>query len=154
MYLLVDNVYIDKKLLNLKLNCDYNKCRGACCWGEGLGTPLTGKDIKRIEKNTRILNYFEYQKGPRLVCRKNGECIFFKKNMCKINDCKPDYCNLFPVLHERKQGFNYLLYHTYKECSFIDTDIYYLERIKKILIEKFGKSFYSKLKGMLGNVYM
>ncbi len=154
MYLLVDNVYVDSRLLKEKRYCNYEKCRGACCKGEGLGTPLSDIDIKRIDKNVSEPNFYEYNKGPRLVCRKNGDCIFLRDNMCKINHIKPDFCRLFPVRFERKDGFNFIIFHPYSECRFEESDKYYLERISDIIEREFGKNFTQKLLELCGNVYL
>ncbi|PLX16590.1 MAG: hypothetical protein C0601_09885 [Candidatus Muiribacterium halophilum] len=145
MFSLVDDVYVEDRLFTLKARCEYEKCKGACCKGEGLGTPLFEEDIKRIEKETGEYDFFDYQRGPRLKLRKNGECMFLRGDNCTINEIKPFFCLAFPVVLHIKDGFKYLMFQPYSECSFVKSDIHYVQSISRALVQRFGQRWYDRL---------
>jgi len=155
LFLIYKNTYIQKKILSLKIECDYNKCKGACCKGEGLGTPLNLKDIERISEATSKDSFYHYFRGPRLVCEKNGDCSFLNGDLCSINDIKPDFCILFPLQIERKNGLEYILFNPYEKCKFKDSDKFLIEHVSKALNRLYGNDFVPgliKLAGSLENV--
>ncbi len=152
MFYLYRNVYIDARLLSLKAECDYSACGGACCTGEGYGTPLNQEDIVRIEKEVMRLDWYEYRKGPRLVCRENGDCNFFNNGRCDINEFKPDFCCLFPVMLERRNGQIYMIFQPYSECAFRKSEKHFLSTLFPVLQRIFGNEFVKGLPEVFDDV--
>ena len=141
MFLLYKNTYIQKKILDLKIECDYEKCKGACCKGEGLGTPINLQDMDRISSHTGNSDFYQFHRGPRLICEKNGDCSFLNGDLCSINDIKPDFCILFPLQIERRNGIEYILFNPYEKCEFKESDRFLIEHVSKALNRLYGNDF-------------
>ena len=76
-----------------------NRC-GKCCYPPR----LYSKDIKRIKRaGYSEESFIERSIGniPYLKEQKNGKCAFLKQNQksssCKIYDCRPKICRLYPT---------------------------------------------------------
>jgi Fe-S-cluster containining protein len=152
MFLNVEGVFVHKDIFELKIECDYDKCKGACCTGAGKGTPLNAEDIERIIDNLGEDSFFEINEGVRLKCLENGNCMFFKDGKCEINDIKPDFCRLFPFYIEYKNNLPYIFYYPYKECVMKNSNKHFILEIEDILKRRFGNKFVTELKRRLKNV--
>ncbi len=142
----IDNVIVNKDILDCSFTCDLGKCKGACCTMESLyGAPITQDEIEIITKHlNEIIAYlppehvkeidkkgFWVKQHDELMTRSmnNRECVFVFYDgdvaKCgiekayydkKIDFIKPVSCHLFPIRISNFGG-PILRYERYKECE-------------------------------------
>ncbi|AFN74365.1 hypothetical protein MROS_1126 [Melioribacter roseus P3M-2] len=141
----IDNVIINKEIIETKFTCDLNKCKGACCTMESkYGAPLLEEEIEIIGKNLEIIKEFLppehieaidregfwFQEHGEFMTRSLNDraCVFVVHEndiaLCgieraykagKIDFVKPVSCHLFPIRISNFGG-PVLRYEKYEEC--------------------------------------
>lgn len=102
-YVDVNGVQVDKRIFTTYFSCDYEHCKGACCWAvlddiELDGGSLTQPEAQYIRKNREIISQFVdekfksevltkpvYQRGLLYftsLAKETGGCLFSNTN-CK-----------------------------------------------------------------------
>lgn len=142
----IENVLVNKEILEKKFTCDLDKCKGACCTMESeLGAPLLEEEIEKIRevlpRVKKYLNeeqieeiekngfYFDIEGDLMVKAINSRECIFafYHGDIAKCaiekvyyeentNFIKPLSCHLFPI-RINKFGGDILKYEVYDECS-------------------------------------
>ena len=142
----IDDVLVNKEILETKFTCDLDKCNGACCTMESdFGAPLLEEEIDKIDKvlskvkkhlSDRQIKeietkgfYFEMDGDLMVSAIDNQDCIFTYYHgdiaKCAIEKVyydedtdfiKPISCHLFPI-RINKFGGDILKYEVYDECS-------------------------------------
>jgi hypothetical protein len=145
-FLEIENVFINKEIVEINFECDLSKCKGACCTMESeFGAPLEMHEIEQIYKSLPIIleylpkehvdeikkNDFWMTKQNDLMTRSlnNRACVFVSWEgdiaKCgiekafvdrKINFAKPVSCHLFPI-RIAKFGGDVLRFERYSECE-------------------------------------
>ena len=145
-FLEIENVYVNKEIVETNFECDLSKCKGACCTMESeFGAPLEVYEVEEIYKVLPVvLEYlpkehveeirkhdFWINKQNDLMTRSlnNKACVFvcwegdiakcgIEKafNAGKINFNKPVSCHLFPI-RIAKFGGDVLRFERYTECE-------------------------------------
>jgi hypothetical protein len=143
MYKLIDNVLVDKRLLSLKIDCSVASCNSACCFGEGLGSPLTPDDINRISA-VETLDFIDLSFGPRLKTESHtikGACVFFNGRRCSIYNIRPIFCTLFPIVIEQGIPFKKMLFKPYDHCVFKKSETLLIKKYKSCIEKELGLVF-------------
>lgn len=131
-YQLAEGFLVDERLTTMRVTCDYEACGSACCRGGGLGTPLSGEEIERIEPIAGKLGqpeFWEISSGARMKCRDDGDCLFFvpddsadgtarRGGRCCIQEIKPLFCSLFPIVLDTAGPIPRLDFSPYPGCRF------------------------------------
>ncbi len=142
----VDDVLVNKEILETKFTCDLDKCKGACCTMESdFGAPLLREEIDKInevlpkvkkhltERQIKEIetNGFHFEIDGELMVRaiEDQDCIFtfYHGDIAKCaiekvyydegtNFIKPLSCHLFPI-RVNQFGGDILKYEVYDECS-------------------------------------
>jgi hypothetical protein len=142
----IDDVIVNKEIVNTKFTCDLEICKGACCTMESsYGAPLINYEIEDIIRNLEgIKKYlpevhlkaiekdgFWESKSDQLMTKSinNKECVFvFYENSiakCSIEAAynngdsdflKPLSCHLFPIRVDNFGG-PALRFEEYSECK-------------------------------------
>ncbi len=142
----VDNVLINREVLDIRFTCDLSQCKGACCTMESdYGAPLVHEEIDILNEILPVLKdyipgehweeieksgYWEEQEGQLMtksldnkaclfVYWDNGvaKCAIEKAYFDKIVDFrKPISCHLFPIRVEDFGG-PVLRFENYKDCG-------------------------------------
>ncbi len=142
----VDEVLVNKEIIDTKFSCELEKCKGACCTLESdFGAPLLQEEIEEIEKILPVVKNYLPQKHQEFIEKvgfyeiKDGEllarsinrkeCVFVYYDgdiaLCgiekayrdrKINFIKPISCHLFPI-RISKFGGDVLRYERFSECK-------------------------------------
>ena len=142
----IEDIVVNKEIVNTKFTCDVSICKGACCTMESeYGAPLMNYEIAEIEKNMKGIkkylpklhldsieqNGFWEDKHDQLMTKsiKNRECVFvYYKNdiaKCSIEEAynngdsdflKPISCHLFPIRVDNFGG-PVLRFEEYSECN-------------------------------------
>jgi len=95
-------VYSDPKSLNKKFNrkgnCDYKKCKAACCRFSALGTVTSLAQ----EKYFKGFGYKIVQIGENRIIIDDRPCNYLdlKTYKCKRQKTKPMACRQFPLPHD------------------------------------------------------
>ncbi len=141
----IDDVLVNKEIIERNFTCDLNKCKGACCTMESdYGAPLLEEEIaeitavlpavKKILSQEQIdeidKNGFHFKIDGELMVKAidNKECIFAYYDgdvaKCAIERAyyngeskfiKPLSCHLFPI-RINQFGGDVLKYEIYHEC--------------------------------------
>ncbi|MBU0762945.1 MAG: YkgJ family cysteine cluster protein [Candidatus Altiarchaeota archaeon] len=74
---------------------------GNCC--RFRVTPLTSKDIKRLEDAG--YNNFYVVKGEAMIKRVRGKCFFLRDDRCTVHKVRPDVCREFPFFETWGMGY-------------------------------------------------
>lgn len=141
----IDNILVNKDVIETKFTCDLSKCKGACCTMESeFGAPLTHEEIDIINEILPVLKdyipeeyyeeieksgYWEEKQGILMTKSKdNRECLFVYYDgevaKCAIEKAyydgkvefkKPISCHLFPIRVEDFGG-PVLRYENYADC--------------------------------------
>ncbi len=144
--ILIDNVGVEKEILDAPFLCDLKNCKGACCTFPGkYGAPVLEDEVFRISDNLKeIMKYMQedsikfmkkkgfIQGAPdsyTTTCIDDKECVFVTYDgdvaKCAIekafHDGKSDFrkpvsCHLFPV-RENDFGGTVLYYEKIEECD-------------------------------------
>ena len=144
--ILIDNIFVDEDITNVKFSCDLNRCKGACCTFPGeLGAPVLDSEIKQIEAATEAASVYLSKKSLEIiksrgviegtpgdystVCINKKDCVFvyYEGAIAKCSlerayfDGKSDFrkpisCHLFPI-RIRDKGGPVLYYQRIQECS-------------------------------------
>jgi hypothetical protein len=141
----IDNVLVEKELLEARFTCDLNQCLGECCIEGELGAPLSEREAMELmdppqallgmlpEKNRK---YFRRHGGIEVYQGRaysktigNRECVFsFREGAvtsCAVERSfntgacsfrKPLSCRLFPIRVRKKFGLDYLVYERHAMC--------------------------------------
>jgi len=142
----IDDVLVNKEILETKFTCDLDKCKGACCTMESdFGAPLLEEEIdkidevlpkvkkylsdRQIEEIERNGFHFEIDGDLMVKAIDNQDCIFafYHGDIAKCaiekvyydddtNFIKPISCHLFPI-RINQFGGDILKYEVYDECS-------------------------------------
>lgn len=142
----IDDVLVNKEILEKKFTCDLDKCKGACCTMESeLGAPLLSEEVEEINKVLPLVKkylsetqineiekngfYFEVEGDKMVKAIDNRDCIFafWEGDIAKCaiekvyydentSFIKPISCHLFPI-RINKFGGDILKYEVYSECS-------------------------------------
>lgn len=144
--LLIENLLVEKEVVNAKFCCDLSICKGACCTFPGeTGAPLLDEEVRLCEEaypivkdylSERNRNFIEThgtfegkQGGYSTKCIENTDCVFVYWDgdiaKCAIEKGyfegklpfrKPISCHLYPI-RVSKFGMNYLYYSQIEECD-------------------------------------
>lgn len=144
-FLEIDNIIVNKEIVETNFTCDLAKCKGACCTMESeLGAPIKEDEIEIINKflptileylpkdhvNEIMNNGFWIHKYGELTTRSlnNRACVFVTWDgdiaKCgiekafhdgKVDFIKPISCHLFPI-RSSKFGSDVLRFEKYSEC--------------------------------------
>lgn len=153
MYELIDNILVEKKLLSLRINCDLDKCLGACCYGEGLGSPMDNEDMSLVSAASGLdpEEFSVLYRGVRLKTQDKGnvkgECIFLKDQRCTIYDFRPKFCALFPLVIKDGVPFKKLEFKPYSHCVFKKSEKLFIDFYRTYLEMAFGQRFVKELFG-------
>ncbi|NEX14288.1 MAG: DUF3109 domain-containing protein [Prosthecochloris sp.] len=156
--------------------CDIMHCKGACCVEGELGAPVRQEEVAVLEKEAQKLNrhlsekqrqyirqngLFEYYRGEAYTQTMEGrECVFAYSSegvtLCSIEEHKPLSCKLFPVRIKKKFGLDYLVVERHLMCeqaerNGIEKQIPVVDFLGDALIERYGLSWYTRLKDLLAN---
>ena len=142
----VDDVFVNKEIVDTNFTCDFLKCKGACCTMESeFGAPITEGEIDALNKILPIImeylpkehrdiidkSGFWINKQNELMTRSlnNRACVFVTWEgdiaKCgierayhdkKIDFIKPVSCHLFPI-RISKFGGDILRFEKYAECQ-------------------------------------
>ncbi len=142
----IDNILINKQVLETEFTCDLKKCKGGCCTIDSeYGAPLDEIEISLMEKAYPIVkkylpekhikeiekNYFWEEKESALMTRSldNKACLFVYYDgdiaKCAIEKAffngeiefrKPISCHLFPI-REDYFGGTILRFEKFSNCS-------------------------------------
>ena len=142
----IDNILVNKEILEVKFTCDISKCKGACCTLESeFGAPVTEEEINIIEEvlpvvweylpelNRRMIekeSFYERKSGELLIKSiENKDCVFsyYEGDVAKcaierayregkINFPKPISCHLFPI-RVSNFGGDVLRFEKYDVCQ-------------------------------------
>jgi len=145
-FLEIENVYVNREIVDTNFTCDLSKCKGACCTMESdYGAPITKAEIEEIDRilpvvikylpkeHTAIIEKdgFWLEKQGELMTRSlnNRACVFVIWDgdiaKCgierayhdgKIDFIKPVSCHLFPI-RISKFGGDVLRFEKYSECQ-------------------------------------
>lgn len=135
----VKNILVDEKIFVAKFACDYEKCKGSCCYGKSSeelwGGALSDYDAALIqyyrgdirllcdkeEQNTAFHKpvtlqedgnfYTTLSKGKCVLCSKEkGGCVLKMANSLKIAPVDiPLSCNLYPIIWQVDNGVDKLV---------------------------------------------
>jgi len=141
----VEEVFVNKEIVDINFTCDLSKCKGACCTMESeFGAPITESEIEEINKALpSVMEYlpkehieiieksgFWINKNDELMTRSlnNRACVFVTWEgdiaKCgierayrdgKIDFIKPVSCHLFPI-RISKFGEDVLRFERYSVC--------------------------------------
>lgn len=103
-FTLINGIYVENTIFSVEFACDYEKCKGACCYAEVEGVELEGgsltsQEAMDIRKYRRTLSYFcDKSRAPQVVAKpvyssggkwfvslnENSECVLLnmKKGTC------------------------------------------------------------------------
>jgi hypothetical protein len=142
----LNNITIEKEIIEDKFACDLSKCKGTCCTFPGAyGAPVLDSEIEQLTKakyivwdiipdkaKKKILKSGVYEGKPgnyTTVCINKRDCVFVYYHddiaLCaiekayfehKIDFRKPLSCHLFPI-RIRKNGNDVLHYQQIEECK-------------------------------------
>lgn len=174
--LAIDDVLIDGEVAGAKFSCDLALCRGACCVEGELGAPVMIGEAEKLreaaldarerlpEKNRRYIRRYDcleiYQGSLYTRTMAGHECVFAFRDkeiaFCAIEERKPLSCRLFPIRIKKKFGLDYLVYERHAMCrqavkKGIENNIQLVDYAGKALIERYGLSWYDRLKDLLAN---
>lgn len=126
-FTLVDGVWVENKIFSTYFSCDYEKCKGACCWLDidenldgGILLPIEKWEIQSKKDILAVYCRPEYKelacKNPtyrsgRYFCTtlaKDGSCIYSDRvhNTCvcrlahadgKLSFAIPNICQMYPL---------------------------------------------------------
>lgn len=174
--LAIDDVLIDDGVPGALFCCDLDACRGACCVEGELGAPVLQKEADSLREAVSLVRKKLPEKNTRYI-RRNGclemyqgdlytrtiegrECVFAfrerEKTLCAIENRKPLSCRLFPIRIKKKFGLDYLVYERHAMCrqaekKGIENGVHLVDYVKGSLIERYGLSWYGRLKDLLAN---
>lgn len=144
--ILIEEIGVDKSIVQNNFLCDLNKCKGACCTFEGeYGAPVLDEEVEAIrlsypaakkylsERSIRVIEESGFVEGDAgnqtTVCIDRKDCVFvyYDGDIAKCalekayhegeNDFrKPISCHLFPVRIGNYGGI-YMYYEQIKECK-------------------------------------
>lgn len=145
-FIQIDNVEVNKEIVETNFSCDLAKCKGACCTMESeFGAPITENEVVAINKFLPVVleylpeehkkeiveNGFWIKKHNELMTRSinNRACVFVTYD-CDIAKCgiekayndkkidfiKPISCHLFPI-RVSNFGGTVLRFEKYSECT-------------------------------------
>lgn len=131
-----DKVNVANEVFTTMFSCDYERCKGACCWASSsadvCGGKLTLSEAKEIrEKKLTVSTYSPFPQKVRTkpvqidgvehftVLTENGQCLFSDKEAktCvikkahaegKISFPIPVHCSLYPLTIYKSNGQDYL----------------------------------------------
>ncbi|MCF6270409.1 MAG: DUF3109 family protein [Melioribacteraceae bacterium] len=142
----IDNVLVNKEILETKFTCNLDRCKGACCTMESdFGAPLLADEIIKIneilpkvkkylpERQVEEIEtngfYFEIEGDLMISAIDKQDCVFVYYHddiaKCAIEKVyyeedtdfiKPISCHLFPI-RINQFGGDILKYEVYNECS-------------------------------------
>ncbi len=142
----IDDILVNREILETKFTCDLSKCKGACCTLESdFGAPITQEEIVAIQENLegikeylpeesrRIIEkegFFEVKSGEiliRSIERRDCVFVYYESDVakCAIEKAyregkskflKPLSCHLFPI-RVSKFGGDVLRFEKYDECA-------------------------------------
>ena len=142
----IEDVLVNKEVLETKFTCDLDKCKGACCTMESdYGAPLLEEEIEeinailpevkkylskaQIEEIDKNGFHFDIDGDIMVKAIDNRDCIFafYEGDIAKCaiekvyydgnsNFIKPISCHLFPI-RINQFGGDVLKYEFYDECS-------------------------------------
>ena len=124
-FTLIDNVWVENRIFSTYFSCDYDKCKGACCWAGDAkdydgGTllaeeaqeilhrktalsPFTSEDLRSIAENSPV---YTRNGGIYTKLHSDGRCVYMNGKGCALKDaCAagklsfdiPVYCQLYPL---------------------------------------------------------
>lgn len=125
--IIVNNIQVDIRILTAKFSCDYEKCKGACCYQPVEGVEMTGgelldyeasdilyhrKDIAPLcdEEDRKLVAEQPVEKflGKYYTTLQKDKCVLcsFSKSTCILKALKgkisgldiPLHCQLYPIL--------------------------------------------------------
>lgn len=141
----IDDVIVNREIIETKFKCDLSKCKGACCTMESkYGAPLLEEEIEIISKYIDIIKDFLPDEHVEVIEREgfwfeehgefmtkslnNRACVFvvYENDIAfcgiekafkagKIDFIKPVSCHLFPIRISNFGG-PVLRYEKYEEC--------------------------------------
>ncbi|MBU0558646.1 MAG: DUF3109 family protein [Bacteroidetes bacterium] len=145
-FIQVDDVFINRSVINTNFTCDLEKCHGACCTMESkLGAPLRKNEIRKIEKILPIVEEYldnrsrnhikqfgfwkEVDKQFMTASINNRDCVFvfYEGSVAKcaiekayfdgkVKFRKPISCHLFPIRISNFGG-PVMRFEKYTECE-------------------------------------
>lgn len=169
-YIGVDGIRVHRDVLTAKFACDYEKCKGACCWIPSdvllLGGEVTyeeaekirrhSEDIKSVIHPKNLTGFTEHQvvkfsEKTYTPLDSSGACIFCNGG-CAIREIVdiPHSCELYPLLVEDNtlKLDNLSPFGDYCKYGFEKGDkdnIYLLHFCMRGIVRKFGLEFYNEL---------
>ncbi|WP_294343641.1 DUF3109 family protein [Prosthecochloris sp.] len=174
--LAIDDVLIDDGIPGSFFSCDLASCKGACCVEGELGAPVLEKEAESLreivgtlsqrlpEKNRRYIRRhgcLEIYRGSLYTRTMDGrECVFAFRDkditLCAIEKRKPLSCRLFPIRIIKKFGLDYLVYERHAMCrqavkEGIDKGVPLIDYVAEALIDRYGLTWYRRLKDLLAN---
>jgi len=144
--LLIDNVFVPRRLLALHFRCPYQSCGGRCCVVGDRGAPVRPNEIERIEtfqdsiiprmnqecRTWMALSGIYQAEGAQLSLQclhGDGRCVFFDAESdghgCilervsrekHITTLRPISCRLFPLRLRQYNGLTILDFEIWNEC--------------------------------------
>lgn len=144
-YIELDDVLVNREILEVKFTCNLEKCKGACCTLESnYGAPMTIEEVELIEKDLEIIKEYIPKQSIKIIEEKgfcdeeddllmtksidNHDCVFVYYDgdvaKCGIEKAffdnrikfrKPISCHLFPI-RINSFGGDVLHFERYHEC--------------------------------------
>lgn len=174
--LAIDDVLIDGRIPTALFCCDLALCKGACCVEGELGAPILKEEADSLHEAVSFVREILPEKNARYI-KRNGclemyqgdlytrtiegrECVFAYRDkgitFCAIESRKPLSCRLFPIRIKKKFGLDYLVYERHAMCrqavkKGIEKSVPLVDYIGGALVERYGLSWYSRLKDLLAN---
>lgn len=171
----IGEVEVSEDIFTAKFSCDYEKCKGYCCWAEKAddGQDLLGANVTKREgakllatplQTLKMYSDATFRKpvkdGFIRVC--DNKCIFANRDGCGLKKAENDglglkipiSCQLYPMIWDIDENNNEVLYieHLYdSRCQHgyekgERENVLLIDFLKDALIRLHGIDFYKALK--------
>lgn len=146
-YIKVNDIFVREDVFTTKFCCDYEKCKGACCYGqtdiiEEVGGWVTKKEAKTLFRNRELLSEFSDDDCKADVldnpCDTIDGCLYTKLKGCKCvlsslkhQNCicvlankvnkrieKPEMCALSPIIYNCGELYIEISHPEICKCAF------------------------------------
>lgn len=147
----IDGVKVHKDVLTTKFACDYDICKGECCYVSISDESFEGPSIS-IEEREEIGKHSTHRKfGEIFINCVDGRCVF-NDGGCKLSEVPID-CRLYPLVVTFEKKHKHLRVGHYYDrlcnCGYEKgkkNNILLIDFCKEGLLRRFGEFFYKRLK--------
>lgn len=169
---------VDEDIFITYFACDYETCKGACCWQklEGVteGCPVTSTEAKlirehkyeladkiKIEEEHIIAStnpLYEYEGETCVRLTKDERCVYSDSSGCickQLFGKAPKSCSLYPLGIDENGLHLYHDFDMYCKSSYtkgLNENIFLIDFLKDAIIRLYGDDFYSELKRIQNDI--